>query len=298
MAHAALFAVALIYGANYTIAKLVLDDHYIGPKAFILFRVTAGLILMGLTQMIWFKQSVEKRDIPRLMLCGLFGVAINQMFFFMGLKETVPIHAALIMTMTPLIVLMLSVAVGFDRWSRYNTVGLLSALFGAIYLITDGSFQFHFSRYLKGDIMILINAISYGLYLILVKSLLRKYNAPTIMKWVFAFGLLYVLPFSFGEAQEVEWRSFNASVWLAFAYVLVFTTFIAYLLNAFALSQVSPSVLSVYIYLQPLLASIIAVALQKDSIDAVKILSALFIVFGVWMAGRGQQCLERSLKKK
>ncbi len=285
-AHLAMFFVALIYGANYTVAKIVLDDHYIGPKGFIVFRVLAAIILISITHYIWVKEKVEKSDILLLMLCGLFGVAINQMFFFMGLKETVPIHAALIMTMTPLIVLTISVLVGREQWSVHKIIGLVLGLSGAVYLITEGSTPELSDGTMRGDIMILINALSYGIYLVIAKKLLDKYHPVTIMKWVFGFGLCYVLPFGYREAIDVNWQSFDRSIWLAFGFVLVFTTYLAYVLNAFALSKVSPSIVSIYIYLQPLLASIIAIWLQKDQLDAVKITSGLLIISGVWLASK------------
>ena len=284
-----MFCVALIYGANYSIAKIVLDDHYIGPLGFILFRVVSAVLLISITHFLFIKQKIQKTDIFLLVCCGLFGVAVNQMFFFMGLKQTMPIHAALIMTMTPLIVLILSCMTHKDQWTIPKIVGVVLGLCGAVLLITQGVLHINITGHLKGDLMILANAVSYGIYLVIIKSLLIKYHPITIMKWVFSFGLVFVFPFGIHQAIQVDWHSFDQNIWLAFGFVLIFTTYFAYLFNAYALSHVSPSVVSIYIYLQPFMASVIAISMGKDTLDMIKITSGALILLGVWLVSSRPQ---------
>ncbi len=282
-AHIALFLVALIYGANYTIAKEVLDNDHIKPIGFILMRVIIGLILFTAIHTFYIKEKVDKKDLLRLMLCGLFGVAINQTFFFSGLKLTTPINASLIMTTTPILVLIASSIMIGEKITPRKILGIIAGCSGAILLILNGRTISFEKEQVLGDLLIFINASSYGIYLVIVKSLMLKYNPITVVKWVFIFGTLFVFPFGIGELSEVRWNTFDTSIWLAIIYVLVCTTFLAYLLNAYALKTVNPSVVSIYIYLQPLLATTIALIFAKDNLVAVKVFSGILIFVGVYL---------------
>lgn len=284
LAHIALFVANLIYAGNYTIAKVVMPD-YIQPFAFILMRATTGFILFQLVHHLFIKEKVERQDIGRLFLCGLFGIAINQMAFFKGLNWTTPINASLIMTVTPIIVLMVSAIMLGERITMRKILGIGIGAAGAIFLILYGKSAVNTpgSRQLLGDFFILVNATSYGIYLVLVKSLMNKYHPMTIMKWVFSFGLCFVLPFSVGEFSQIDWATFSPAIWMAVAYVLLFVTFFAYFFNVSALKALDASVASSYIYLQPFLATLIALLAGKDSLSSVKIFAGVLIFIGVYL---------------
>ena len=284
IAHLFLFIVALIYGANYTIAKVVLDDGYIGPKGFILIRAVSGFILFFLFHKFFVKEKIQKKDFGLLALCGLFGVAINQMFFFIGLKLTSPINASLIMLTTPMLVLMISAIMIKEKITPIKVIGLTLGAVGATLLITGNKSGNGGEGNIIGDLMILVNATSYGIYLVLVKKLMQKYNPITIVKWVFFFGMLYVTPFGLGEFMEIDTQSFIPKVWYAIIFVILGTTFMTYLLNAKALKIVNPSVVSAYIYLQPLIASLIAIIFSSYSLNLRTILSAMIIGFGLYLS--------------
>ncbi len=287
-AHLALFAVALIYGANYTIAKVVLDDGYIQPKGFIFLRALSGLLLFFLCHHFFIKEKVARKDFPKLILLGLFGVAINQMFFFMGLKLTTPINASLIMTTCPIIVLIAGAILLKERITRKKVLGIFIGATGAILLILYGQ-QINFNKSQSlGDLMILVNSISYGLYLVLVKSMMKKYHPITVIKWVFIFGFIFISPFGYRDLMMVDWTSFSSNVWVAIAYVLLFTTFLAYLLNTYALKTVQSSVVGIYIYLQPLIATLIALIVGSDQIVPLKVLSGILIFLGVYLVSSGK----------
>lgn len=285
-AHTALFLVALIYGANFSIAKVVLDDGYIAPLGFILLRVTTGVILFTLLHLLWIRERVARADLWRLLLCGLFGVAINQMFFFMGLKLTQPIHASLLMTTTPILVLVISSFLIKENITLRKILGVILGAVGAVLLLSQGKHVAWNGAGLTGDLLVLINATSYAFYLVLVRKLMLRYNPITVVKWVFVFGWLFVFPFGIGDLRSVDWTSFHIWIWLAVIYVLIFTTFFTYLFNAYALSVVSPLVVSFYIYLQPLLAAAIALLMGQDQLDWVKGVSALMIFSGVYLVSR------------
>ena len=221
-----------------------------------------------------------------LILCAVFGVAVNQLCFFMGLKHTTPINASLIMTTTPILVLVISSILIKEKITLQKLIGIALGAIGAIILISrGGSFSFQQNQ-LLGDSMILVNAVSYGIYLVLVKKLMDRYHPITVVKWVFTFGFLMVLPFGWNDVMEIEWSTFSSVIWMAFAYVLVAATFMTYLFNAFALKIVNPSVTSIYIYLQPLLASMIALLMGKDELGLVKVLAGILIFAGVFLVSK------------
>lgn len=280
--HLALFLVNLIYALNYSIAKDVMPD-YIGPSGFILLRVLGGSLLFFLTYIFFIKENVELKDIVRLLFCGLFGVAINQLFFFEGLNLTTPINAAIIMTVSPILVIVFSAIIIKEKITIRKLLGIFLGIVGAATLILkSGSISLD-NTFFVGNILIFINATSYSIYLVLVKTLMTKYNPITVMFYVFSFGLIFVLPFGLNELLEVNTQSFSKIIYLKVAFVVICTTFLAYLFNAFALKTLNPSVVSTYIYLQPVLASLVAIFLKSDSLDFIKILSALFIFSAVYL---------------
>ena len=282
LSHIALIIVNLIYALNYTIAKDVMPE-YIQPSGFILLRVIGGSILFFLTYLFFVKERVKKKDFFRLMLCGLFGVAINQLFFFEGLNLTTPINAAIIMTISPVLVIITSAIIIKEKITVRKIIGIILGLIGAcILILNSGDISFE-NDFFTGNILVLINATSYAIYLVLVKTLMKRYNPITVMFYVFIFGLIFVLPFGIDEILKIDLTTFNEEIYLKIGFVVICTTFIAYMFNAFALKSLNPSVVSVYIYLQPLLASLIAIALNSDSLSLVKILSAIFIFSAVFL---------------
>ena len=281
-AHLALLGVALIYGANYSIAKLVLDDNALGPNGFIVLRVSAALVLFSIFHWIFIKEKVERKDLKALFICSIFGVCINQLIFFTGLKYTSPIHASLIMTLIPMVVLIVSVLLLQEVITINKILGIVFGAAGAIALVLMGKEVAYYPNYVLGDLLILINVTSFSLFLVLVKPLMKKYHPMTVMKIVFTFGWFLVLPFGLKDLTEADWQHFDWVIWASIFYVLVFTTFLTYLFNGYALSKVNPTVVSVYIYLQPFIATVIALILGKDILTMPKIGAGMLIFLGVF----------------
>ncbi|HKK38848.1 MAG TPA: DMT family transporter, partial [Cryomorphaceae bacterium] len=236
----ALLAVALIYSANYVIAKDLMP-FYIEPRGFIFMRVigaTALFFILGI-----FSKSarkIERSDWLRVFLCGFFGVASNQILFFEGLNLTTPINAAVIMTSNPVLVLLMSAILLKEKLRPIKIVGVILGGIGAVYLIlSTASDDFALPGISIGNMLIFLNATSYAIYLVIVKPLMRKYDALLVIKWVFASGLVFVVPLGVGQFSEVDWITWTPSIISAAAFVVVCTTFLAYLFNVFALKTLS-----------------------------------------------------------
>jgi drug/metabolite transporter (DMT)-like permease len=283
-AHFALLAANVIYSINYTVAKDVMP-FYIGPSGFVLIRVTGALVLFWLTGLFFEKEKIAAKDFGKLVLCGLFGVAVNQLFFFEGLNLTSPINAAIIMVSTPIMVLVFSSIIIKERITGNKVSGVVLGVSGALLLILGNNNLISGNQSSAlGDTFIFLNASSYAVYLVLVKSLMKKYKAITVIKWVFLFGIIFVVPIGFNQALIIDWAEIPRGIWLAIAFVVIGTTFLAYLLNTFALKSVTPTVSAVYIYLQPVLTALIAIIAGKDELDLIKVVSAVLIFSGVYLA--------------
>ena len=183
-AHFALLGANIIYGANYLIAKGVMPNK-IGPSAFIFVRVLGAILLFWLLKTT-IKEQIEKKDYPRLLLCGLLGVATNQLLFFHGLNLTSPIDASIIITSIPVMVLIFSAIILKEKITSNKILGLIIGGIGAVLLISYGNKSGGTSSIL-GNLFIFLNACSYGLYLVIVKPLMKKYNSLTVISWVFLF---------------------------------------------------------------------------------------------------------------
>ena len=251
-AHLALFAVNLIYGANYAVAKGLMPG-VIGPSGFILVRVLGAVGLFWLLRLLR-PERVAWSDAPRLLLCAVFGVALNQLCFFHGLMRTSPLHASLIMVAAPILVLVFAAVLIGERVTWGKAVGIALGATGATVLLVRGADGGDVGATFTGDLFILVNAASFALYLVLVKPLMRTYSAVTVMAWSFAIGTLLVLPFGWNEVAAMHWTALDGGTWGAIAFVVVGVTFVAYLLNTWALRVVDPGVVGTYIYLQPLMA--------------------------------------------
>lgn len=290
-AHLALLGANVIYGANYLIAKGVMPNK-IGPSAFIFVRVLGAILLFWLLKTT-IKEQIEKKDYPRLLLCGLLGVATNQLLFFHGLNLTSPIDASIIITSIPVMVLIFSAIILKEKITSNKILGLIIGGIGAVLLISYGNKSGGTSSIL-GNLFIFLNACSYGLYLVIVKPLMKKYNSLTVISWVFLFGFLFVFPFGINDVLATDFSSWNLNTYLAVGFVVVFTTFFAYLFNIFALKYVSPSINGSYVYLQPavtfIMVSIYAYVLNHkeyaQDINLIKILSCVLIFAGVYLISK------------
>ena len=292
-AHLSVLAANLIYGANYSIAKLVMPE-FIKPFGFILIRVVVTAVIFWITSIFIREKKIEKQDFQRLVFCAFFGVALNQLLFFKGLELTSPINAALMMTTNPIMVLVAASLLVKEKITAKKIAGIITGICGATLLLIWGK-EFSFQGgAVAGDVCVLINSLSFGVFLIIVKPLMQKYHTLTVMKWVFLFGSLMVIPFGYNEYLTVNWESFTPSIWMATAYVVIGVTTLAYLLNVYALKNLSPSSVSVYIYLQPLFASSFAIFLGKDHLNVMHFVSAFLIFTGVFLVTSGRASRQKN----
>ncbi|GAW88582.1 TPA: DMT family transporter [Flavobacterium psychrophilum] len=274
--------VSIIYGVTFTIAKDVMPKH-IDAFGFILLRVGGTTLLFWLISLFIKTEKIDKADFPRIIAAAFFGVALNMLTFFKGLSYTSPIMGAVIMVTTPMIVLVLSAILIKERMKTKKILGLILGLTGTLFLILYGKSMNNAPKAGLGNLLIFINAVSYGFYLIIVKKLMDKYNDFSFVKWIYLFGLLMVLPFGYTEFQAVNWSNLPVTIFYKISFVVIFSTFLTYLLNLLSMKELKPTTVAVFIYLQPLFATIFAIGLGKDELNVIKIGSALLIFSGVYL---------------
>lgn len=284
LAHLALVVVTCIYGASYFISKAVFEA--VPPLALVVIRS------LTVTGMMWLlaswrgpRESIQsKADWGRLVLCGLLGASINQLLFYLGLSYTFQVNASILMTFSPIFVFVTAFFLKTEQLNGGKIIGLLLAGTGAVLISLNGRRPELGLETVLGDGLILINAASYGMYLVLVQPLLRKYHLLTVIKWVFLFGLFHNLIWGLPELFQVNWQGLSSGIAWGIGYVVLAATFLVFLLNSWALQYVPASAVSIYIYLQPVIVAIAAQFLGIEHLTVPKLLLIGLVIGGVYLA--------------
>ncbi|MBT8298152.1 MAG: DMT family transporter [Maribacter sp.] len=278
-----------IYGLNHTIAKGVMP-HYVGAFGFVMLRVIGAAALFWVISIFGPKEKIEKKDYLRMLICAILGMGVNMLVFFKGLSLSTPINSAVLITTTPIIVLIMSAVLIKEKITQRKVLGIFIGLIGALGLILFGAeIRQDAPNIPLGNFLILMNSVFYGTYLILAKILISKYHPFTFMKWLFLLGILICLPFGYQELTEIEWALLPFDIIWRIVFVIIGTTFCTYLFNIYALTQLKASTLSAFIYVQPILGIIFAIAMGKDTLTTIKILAALMVLVGVYLSSRRTQ---------
>ena len=273
-----------IYGVNHTIAKGVMPT-YIKPYGFIMLRLVGASLLFWGISFFSPKERIEKKDWGSILICAILGMGINMLSFFKGLSLSTPINSAVLITLVPILVVILSAILIKEKITLQKGIGIIFGFIGAVTLILFGTkVSQNAPNVPLGNILFIVNAISYGLYLILVKKLIEKYHPFTIMKWLFSIGVILCFPITLPEFLEIEWATLPIEAIGAILFVIVCTTFFTYLFNIYALTKLKASSVSSFVYLQPLIGIIFAIGSGKDSLDLLKIGATILIFIGVYLA--------------
>lgn len=282
---AALGATA-IYAINHTVAKGVMPN-YVGPFGFIMLRVVGAGILFWAISFFGPKEKIEKKDWGRVLACAILGMVINMLAFFKGLQLSTPINSSVLITITPIFVVVLSAFFLSERITLNKGLGILLGFVGATALILFGAeIRQDAPNIPLGNFLFIVNGTAYGGYLIVVKKLIEKYHPFTLMKWMFTIAIIINLPITLPEALEIQWSTMPLWVYGSVAFVVIGTTFLTYLFNVFALTELKASTVGAFIYLQPLLGIMFALFSGKDHLTLVKILATALVLLGVYLASK------------
>ncbi len=274
----------IIYGINHTIAKGVMPT-YVKPFGFIFIRVTGAAILFWGISFFGPKEKIARRDWLRVLVCAILGMVINMLAFFKGLDLSTPINSAVLITITPIIVVILSALLIKEKITLLKGSGVFLGFIGALVLVLFGAeIRQDAPNIPLGNALFILNATSYGTYLIVAKSLIEKYHPFTLMKWLFTVAVIINLPITFSEFSEIQWSQMPLEVYGVIAFVVIGTTFLTYLFNIYALKQLKASTLGAFVYIQPLIGILFALMTGKDYLTLIKTFAIGLVLIGVYLA--------------
>jgi drug/metabolite transporter (DMT)-like permease len=286
-AHLALLGTNIFFAINFTAVKYLINNGFIKPFGLNLIRVAiTAILLWGLYFFSPQKTVVNKKDYGRFLLCALTGVAINQLLFIKGLSLTYSIHASLLMLTTPILITFIAAWILKEKINSNKLMGLGLGIMGAMVLILAKEKTGNPNDVVLGDLLILINAISYTLYFVLVKPLMKEYNPVMVLRIIFSIGFFMILPFCWNEFTAIPWQSYNTKEFAVLALIVFGGTFCAYLFNIYGIKILGASVAGAYIYLQPFFAAAIAISFLGEALAIYKLLAGALIFMGVYFANK------------
>ncbi len=285
--HIAMLTATVIYGANYRIASMVMP-MFITPFSFIVLRLIVAGLLFWLLHGIFIRERIDKKSLFRFFLCGFFGASLNMLLFFEGLAMTTPMNAALVMVTVPILILIVSVFMGLEQFSLMKGLGVLLGFCGVWLLLTQDS-PTSLTKGGWGDVMILLNGVSYALYLVLVQPLLQRYHPITVLKWVFLFGLVCSLSVTWQSLETPSFSKLSSLHWGSIIFVIFAATSLTYLLNINALKHVQVSMVGCYVYIQPIVTTSLDTFLGYATPNISHLLAALLVFTGVYLVNNRQQ---------
>jgi drug/metabolite transporter (DMT)-like permease len=289
-AHIGLLATNLFFAINLSAVKYLTGNKLAGPYGINVIRIGVCVILFWLLFFLApVREKINKKDIPRFLWCALTALAINQMLFMKGLSYTSAVHVALLFLITPILITFIAAWVLKEKVTQLKIVGLLLGCTGALLLISSQENSGKENNILLGDLLVIGSALAYTFYFITVKPLMQTYDTMSVMRWIFTFGLLMILPFGWNEFTQITWQRYEPTDYLLMFLIVVPGTFLAYIFNVYGIKILGASIAGAYIYLQPILAVILASIFLKEELEPYKIIAAVLIFGGVYLVNKQVQ---------
>lgn len=300
--HLAIFVVNLLFGLNTPITKtILLSDYDISPLALTYFRYIGAAVAFWLAALVFRAPEASRKDILLFVLASVFGIVLNQTTFVVGLSTTSPVDASIVVTLTPIITMIFAAIFIKEPITTKKVVGVLIGCAGALLLILTSNTLGNAPRSLFGNMLCLLSCLSYGLYLTLFRNLIARNHPLTLMKWMFLFGTVMLLPFSYDSVIHVPYSSIPLDIYLRIGYVVLVATFLTYFLIPIGQVRIRPTTLTMYNYLQPVVTTLLAVYMGLDTFGWHKALAALLVFLGVYVVTKSksrQQMEEQKLKEE
>lgn len=287
-AHFFLLLITIISGANYTILKIIVPSK-IEPSSLILIRLFVAGLGFLIIEKIFFPKALQPKgkDLIIIILCSLFGAVFNQFFFYEGMKITTPINGSIFNLFNPITIVLGSFLVLKQKINWMVIIGVLCSILGALILLDIKNLNVNNTTFL-GDVFVMINAISYGIYVILVASIATKYNAITITKYMFGLGFFIYLPLGLPSFNATDFTLFNLTDWVVLAYILLLVTLFSYGIGNYLPRITTPYIMGMYVYLQPFIAMLVAILFGKNVLNLKQVLCGFLILIGIYLAQKGK----------
>lgn len=296
--HVALFVANVIFGINNPISRSLMPD-VLSPYTLTFFRLAGGMLLFWTASLFIKKEKVPAKDILLLFFASLFALTLNQLPFFVGLSMTSPIDASIVVTMLPIATMILAAVFIREPITLMKAVGVLVGASGALLIVFNSNHAVHAGNSnFWGNVIVFGAVTSFAIYLTLFKNLINRYAPITVMKWMFLFGTLVGLPFCYKPLMQTDFTLLSAGTYWRVVYVVLFATFLGYLLIPIGQKRLRPTTLSMYNYLQPIMASLVAIFIGIDSFGYEQALAGLLVFSGVYIVTQSKSRAQIEEEKK
>lgn len=282
--HVAMLGANVCWGLMSPVAKLVFASGVIAPIIMVDFRIAGAAILFWLTSIFTPREHVPAIDKLRLFGAGMIGILLNQGCFIIGVSYTSPGEASLVTTTMPMWVMLLAWLFLKEPITLKKAGGIAFGATGALILVLGGSGSIAGGENpALGDFIVLMAQLSYALYLTLYRNFIRKYSLVTLMKWMFLSASIVGLPATIGYMRSTDWAAVTVSEWLGISYVVILATYIAYICIMIGQKNLRPTIVGMYNYVQPIVATIVGICLGMDHFSFPKIIAVVLIFSGVYL---------------
>lgn len=289
--HMACFMAYAIFGVNIIVCKDLTGGHLISPIAIFTLRSLGAGLLFWILSLFFPAEKVEKRDYLKIFAAAFLGYFVTQLTFLMAIPDVTPMHCSIISSMSPIYTMFIAAIVLKEPLSWQKAGGVALSLCGILFLIfnnASGSSGVAESK-LSGIFLMFLNSLSFSLYLGIFKPVIAKYSVVTFMKWIFLFSALMSLPLSFREVFSYEWVHIPTAQMWELGYLIVCATFMSYFLIPYGQKRIRPTLVSMYSYIQPIIATVISIILAMDILTWQKVLAALMVFAGVFVVSRSRK---------
>ncbi len=282
--HLAMLGANVCWGLMSPVAKLVFASGVIAPIIMVDFRIAGAALLFWITSLFTPREHVPAMDKLRLFGAGMIGILLNQGCFIIGVSYTSPGEASLVTTTMPMWVMLLAWLFLKEPITLKKAGGIALGAGGALILVLGGKGTISGGdNPALGDFIVLVAQLSYALYLTLYRNFIKKYSLVTLMKWMFLSASIVGLPATIGNIKSTEWSAITVNEWLGIAYVVVMATYVAYICIMIGQKNLRPTIVGMYNYVQPIVASIVGVILGMDHFTFPKVIAVVLIFSGVYL---------------
>lgn len=297
--HIALFVANLVFGLNTIVSRSLMPD-ILSPYTLTFSRLAGGMLLFWIASLFVKSEKVPPKDIFMFFLASIFSLVLNQLPYFVGLSITSPIDASIVVTTLPIITMILAAIFIKEPITLMKFVGVIVGLSGALLLVLTSKHTHVGESNFWGNVIVLSAVFAFAIYLTAFKKLIMRYSAITVMKWMFLFGTIMCFPFCWPYLQVTDYASLSENTYWRIGFVVVLGTFFTYMLIPIGQKVLRPTTFSMYNYLQPIVASMVAVAIGMDTFGVEKALSAVLVFSGVYIVtqskSRAQMDAEKAAK--
>lgn len=288
--HIACFTAYAIFGVNIIVCKDLTSGHLISPIGIFTLRSLGAGLMFWILSLFLPAEKVEKKDYLKILAAAFLGYFVTQLTFLVAIPDVTPMHCSIISSMSPIYTMFIAAVVLKEPLSWKKAGGVVLSLCGILFLIfnnASGTSGVSESK-LSGIFLMFLNSLSFSLYLGIFKPVIAKYSVVTFMKWIFLFSALMSLPLSFREVVSLEWTKIPSVQMWELGFLIVFATFVSYFLIPFGQKRIRPTLVSMYSYIQPIIATIISIILCMDILTWQKLIAALMVFAGVFIVSRSR----------